>query len=123
MSSIFMALNTANSALQADQASIETIGHNVANASTDGYSQQTANLVASPAYSVPSQNRAAGPGQIGTGVTVQGITRARDALLDTQFRYQNQLAGQWSTLDTQLSQVQEILPEPASTGLGAQLSA
>ncbi len=123
MSTIFMALNTANSALQADQASIETIGHNVANASTDGYSQQTANLVASPAYSVPSQNRAVGPGQIGTGVTVQGITRARDALLDTQFRYQNQLAGQWSTLDTEFGQVQGILPEPATTGLGKDLSA
>ncbi|HKD74860.1 MAG TPA: flagellar hook-associated protein FlgK [Ktedonobacterales bacterium] len=123
MSSIFMALNTANSGLQADQASIETIDHNVSNANTPGYSQQTAHLVASPAYTAPSLMRAAGPGQFGTGVTVQNVIRARDSLLDGQYRYQNQLAGQWSTLDTQYTQVQGILQEPSTTGLNAKLTA
>jgi flagellar hook-associated protein 1 FlgK len=123
MTTIFTALNTANTALGSDQIAIETIGHNVANAGTNGYSIQTANLQATPPYTVPSMVNAVGPGQIGTGVEVTTIGRGRDALLDGQFRYENQFAGQYSTLDTQYTQVQGILPEPSTTGLGAQLSA
>lgn len=122
MPSIFMPLNTANTALLADQAAIETIGHNVSNANTPGYSQQSVNLVASPPYTIPTQVRPMSAGQLGTGVTVLNISRARDALLDNQYRYQNQFAGQWSTLQTQLQQLQGILPEPATTGLGQKLS-
>ena len=122
MSSIFLAMNTANSALQADQASLETVGHNVANANTDGYTQQSAHLVASLAYSVPSIMSPVGPGQLGTGVTVQNIMRSRDGLLDGQFRFANQSAGQWSTLDTQMNQVQSIFTEPSPTGLGTKLN-
>ncbi len=123
MTTIFTALNTANTALGSDEIALETIGHNVANASTPGYSLQTANLQATPPYTVPSMMNTVGPGQIGTGVKVTTIGRGRDALLDTQFRYENQYAGQYATLDTQYTQVQGILPEPSSTGLGAKLSA
>lgn len=123
MTSIFAALNTANSALGTDQIAIETIGHNVANGSTPGYSLQTANLVAAPPYTVPSMMRPTGPGQIGTGVMVSSIGRGRDALLDSQFRAQNQSAGQWSTLDSSYTQIQGLVPEPSANGLSETLSA
>lgn len=123
MPSLFMSLNTAYTALQADQAEIETIGHNVSNANTPGYSQQTVTLTASPAYAVPSLFRPMGAGQYGTGVTVSAVTRSRDPLLDAQFRYQSQLAGQWSTLDTNYGQLQGILPEPSTSALGSQITA
>ncbi len=122
MPSLFMTLNTADTALSADQAVIETIGHNVANANTPGYSQQTVDLVPSPPYTIPTQVRPMSAGQLGTGVSVAGINRSRDPLLDIQYRYQNQLSGQWSTLQTQYQQLQGILPEPSTTGLGSQLS-
>ncbi len=122
MTTIFTALNTANTALGSDQIVIETIGHNVANASTPGYSLQTANLQAAPPYTVPSMMRPTGPGQIGTGVQVTTIGRGRDALLDGQYRYENQFAGQYATLDAQYTQLQGILPEPSTTSLGARLS-
>jgi len=124
MSSLFFTLNTANSALQASQATIQTIDHNVANANTEGYSQQSTHLVASPAYTVPSLLRPMGvPGQMGTGVTVQSIMRGRDALLDGQYRYQNQFAGQWASLDAQYTQVQGVVPEPSPSGFSEKLSA
>lgn len=122
MSSILSALNTANSTLQADQTVIETIDHNVANANSPGYTLQTANLVAAPPYTVPSMMRATGPGQIGAGVQVNGIDRSRDALLDNQYRYQNQYAGQYATLNTQYTQIQGILNEPSPTGLSANMN-
>jgi flagellar hook-associated protein 1 len=124
VTTIFMALNTANTALQADQLTITTIDHNVANANTPGYSQQTVNLVAAPPYTVPSLMRPIGPpGQVGAGVEAQSITRARDLLLDGQWRYENQYNGQWQTMDTQYSQIQSIFPEPSSNGLSEKLSA
>lgn len=122
MSSVLNALNTANLALQADQIVIATIDHNVANAQSEGYSQQTAHLVTTPPYTVPSMMRPTGPGQIGSGVQVQSITRSRDALLDAQFRYQNQYAGQWTTLDNMYTQLQGVLTEPSTTGLNSKLS-
>jgi flagellar hook-associated protein 1 FlgK len=123
MSTIFTALNTANTALGSDEVVIETIGHNVANASTPGYSQQTANLAATPPYTVPSLFNKISAGQVGTGVQVTSITRARDTLLDGQYRDQNQYAGQWSALDTAYTQIQGVLPEPSSTGLSETMSA
>ncbi len=122
MSSLFVGLNTANQAIQADQVEIQTINHNIANANTEGFTQQTPDLTASPPYTVPSILAPAGAGQIGSGVTVSAINRARDPILDNQFRYQNQFAGQYSTLDTQLTQVQSIFPEPSTSALGGKLS-
>ncbi len=122
MSSLFVGLNTANQAIQADQVEIQTINHNIANANTEGFTQQTPDLTASPPYTVPSILAPAGAGQIGSGVTVSAINRSRDPILDNQYRYQNQFAGQYSTLDTQLTQVQSIFPEPSTNALGGKLS-
>jgi flagellar hook-associated protein 1 len=123
MTTIFSTLNTANTALQANQLVIETIGHNVANGSTPGYSVQTANLQAMPPYTVPSMMRYVGAGQLGTGVRVTTIGRGRDALLDGQFRYENQYAGQYTAQNTGYTQLQGILTEPSTSGLSAHMSA
>lgn len=123
MTTIFTALNTANTALGSDQIALETIGHNVANASTPGYSLQTANLQSMPPYTVPSMMRPIGPGQIGTGVQVTTIGRGRDARLDQQYRYENQYAGEYTTQDTQYTQLQGIFPEPSTSGLSSQMTA
>src|SRR5690242_5432808 len=96
MPSAWFGLNTAVSALSAAQTAIDTAAHNTANASTPGYSRQRVNLVASPPYAYPAFNRSGLPGQIGTGVSIQSITRARDAFLDGQIRDQSALGGYWN---------------------------
>jgi flagellar hook-associated protein 1 len=123
MTTLFMALNTADTTLGSDQIALETISHNVANASNSAYSQQTADLAATPPFTIPSMMSPVGPGQIGTGVEVTNIARSRDALLDAQYRYENQLGGQWSTLDTAYTQIQNVFGEPSTTGLDSRLSA
>src|SRR5437660_1207710 len=87
MGSTFFGLNTATSALVASQLALDTAAHNTANASTEGYSRQRVNLVASPPFTYPSFNRSGTPGQVGTGVTVSGdhpndLADQRDQLLD-----------------------------------------
>jgi flagellar hook-associated protein 1 FlgK len=123
MTSIFLALNTARSALLTNQLVIETIDHNVANASTPGFTQQRVDLVAAPPYQVPTVIGPGGiPGQIGAGVMAQAVSRSRDQLLDIQYRYQNQLKGQWDTLNNLYTQVQSVINEPSDTALSSQLS-
>ena len=122
MTSAFFGLNTALRALTAAQTQLDTAAHNAANASTEGYSRQRVQLVASDPYSFPAFNRSGLPGQIGTGVTVAAITRARDSFLDVQIRTQTEASGYWNARRDELSKVESVFPEPSSSGLGTAVS-
>jgi flagellar hook-associated protein 1 FlgK len=122
MSSPFFGLDIGSSALRAAQQQLDTAAHNVANASTPGYSRQVVSLVESPSYTIPAFDRSGLPGQIGTGVTVAAITRVRDTFLDGQLQTQTALQSEWSTRDQELSKVESIFPEPSSSGLGNTIS-
>src|SRR5438067_10861347 len=92
--STFMGLETSLRGLLAQQQALDTTSHNIANASTTGYSRQVAVFQASPAYTMPGVTTApAGPGQIGTGVDVAGYQHIRDAVLDVQYRAPSLLQG------------------------------
>jgi flagellar hook-associated protein 1 len=120
--SAFFGINTALSALSAAQAQLDTAAHNTANASTDGYSRQRVRLVASAPFSLPAFNKSGLPGQIGTGVSVAAIERARDSFLDVQIRTQEQSSGYWDARRDELSKVETIFPEPSDSGLGTVMS-
>ena len=122
MTSAFFGLNTALKALTAAQTQLDIAAHNTANASTDGYSRQRVRIVASEPYSYPSFNKSGLPGQIGTGVSVAGIERARDSFLDVQIRIQAQSSGYWDARRDELSKVETIFPEPSDSGLGTVMS-
>jgi len=112
----FLGLQTAVSGLQASQAAIDTVSHNVANADTPGYSRQTVNLSATPAIDMPGL-LSANPGQIGTGVQVQQISRMRSNYLDEQYQGQNSYSGYWNTQQSTLNNITAIINEPSDTGI------
>jgi flagellar hook-associated protein 1 len=121
--STFMGLETSLRGLLAQQQALNTTSHNIANASTPGYSRQTAVLEASPAYTVPGVGTGpTGPGQIGTGVDVASYQRIRDAFLDVQYRAQSMLQGQAQANQDGLQQVQLAFNEPTDSGLSSLLS-
>jgi flagellar hook-associated protein 1 FlgK len=122
MSSPFFGLDIGASALRAAQQQLDTAAHNVANASTPGYSRQVVSLVESPPYTLPSLDRSGLPGQIGSGVTVAAITRARDAFLDQQVQAQSSLQAGWNARQQQLAKVEAVFPEPSDSGLGSTIS-
>jgi len=74
MASIFNALYIGYSGLNASQVQINTTGHNIANAETEGYTRQR--VVTSAAYPLTLT-----PGDIGNGVQVDTITRVFDAFV------------------------------------------
>ena len=103
-------LETGRRALIANQDVLSTIGHNVSNVNTEGYSRQRAELTASNAMDN------IGYGQIGTGVEISEITRARDLLLDKQYRNELTNFSKWNKQDAALAQIEDIFLEPSDTG-------
>ncbi|WP_342619022.1 flagellar hook-associated protein FlgK [Rhodoferax sp. GW822-FHT02A01] len=70
-------LNIGSQALQANLVALQTIGNNIANVNTQGYSRQNVSLAT-------VQGQYTGNGYVGKGVTVQTITRNYDQFLDRQ---------------------------------------
>src|SRR4051812_27750735 len=121
--SSFYGLQTSLRGLLAHQRSLDVTSHNVANASTPGYSRQTAELTASTPMDVASGALASGAGaQLGTGVDVQAYSRVRDTFLDVQYRAQNTRLGEATARANGLDQAQTALNEPGDSGIGTQLS-
>jgi flagellar hook-associated protein 1 FlgK len=123
MISSFYGLQTSLRGLLAQQRMLDTTGHNIANASTKGYSRQEATLVASPALIVPAGSLASGAGaHIGSGVDVETFRRIRDQFVDLQFRSQNTNLGEWAARANALDAAELSLAEPGENGINEQLA-
>lgn len=118
--STFTGLQTSLRGLLAQQRSIDVTGHNIANASTPGFSRQEAVLSATGA--LPVQTGSGLPGQLGAGVDVTAYRRIRDGFLDAQFRAQSMRLGYQTTTAATLGNAELALAEPGEDGLTAQLA-
>ncbi|MCX7984367.1 MAG: flagellar hook-associated protein FlgK [Bacteroidetes bacterium] len=116
MSSLSTVLEVARRALMAHRIAMDTVGHNVANAETPGYTRQRVNLTATHPLRTPV-------GMLGTGVTVQTIERLREHFIDSQIRATNDALGKATAQQTILSQIEALLNEPSDYGLSNQLDA
>lgn len=114
MSSSFGALNTAVRGLYAQQLGLSTVGHNIANASTEGYSRQRVNLSATPTETIYGSR---GQAQLGTGVTMESITRLRDTFIDRQYWKENSTLGRGEIQEEQLGRLEGVFAEPSDTGI------
>ena len=121
--SSFYGMQTSLRGLIAQQRMLDTTGHNIANASTTGYSRQEALLSASLAQQVTVSGSSAATGaHIGSGVDVQGFRRVRDNFLDAQYRAQNTNVSDWKARAEGLDSAELSLNEPSDTGIQAQLN-
>jgi flagellar hook-associated protein 1 FlgK len=87
MGGLFHTLNVGAESLYASRQGVDTAGHNIANAQTEGFSRQRVNLE----QRYPSETRGV---LIGNGVFVKNITRAHDMYLEKQINDTNQNLGQ-----------------------------
>jgi flagellar hook-associated protein 1 FlgK len=118
----FFGLNIALSALQAQQTALNVTAHNVANANTDGYTRQDAQMVAASPFPVPIASVAGQAGQLGTGVDISMIRRLRDSFLDSQLRTQMGSQGYWNTKQDYLQQIETVFNEPSDQGINSLLT-
>ncbi len=100
------------SALAASQSALNTTGQNIANANTEGYSRKVTNFEASVNY-------LGGGLQIGSGVTVNEVTRVRNRFIDSQLSLQRQTLSYWSTMESKHLLIEQIYEEPGETGLSS----
>ncbi len=114
MSGLFGSLSVALSGLSVSQQEMETTSNNVANASTPGYTREVPVTSAGDPVEIGSLS-------IGTGVVLDKIQSLRDSVLQIQI---NQATQQNSSLNTSLTQLQQIQTQFASstTGIGADIS-
>jgi flagellar hook-associated protein 1 FlgK len=116
MSTMGGILSIARSALMARQTALQVASQNVANAETEGYTRQRVELASLTPLAMPY-------GSLGTGVRVQTISRARDALLDVMVRQDSGAAASLRTAADALGQVDAIFGEPSEHGLSATIDA
>lgn len=107
-------LDSAMRALLAQQYATDTTSHNIANATTPGYSRQRVRLAA-----VPGANAGTSGSQPGGGVQFLGIERIRDTFVDFQIRGAMQSAGQSGARARSLQGAELTFQEPSDAGLHA----
>src|SRR3954468_3795327 len=115
--STFTGIQTSLRGLLAQQRALDVTSHNIANASTVGYSRQEATMAASRPLEIPGTNG----GMLGTGVDVMSYQRVRDQFLDLQYRGQSMSLGEKTARSNSLQQVELSLAEPGTNGVSAAL--
>ncbi|MEN1941512.1 flagellar hook-associated protein FlgK [Luteimonas sp. MJ246] len=108
-------LGSGTSALLAFQRALGTVSHNVANASTPGYSRQRVELAARP-------GQPEGSGWIGQGVDVASLQRLADGLVFARQVDSSGELGRLGQLSSLAGRVDALVSDPA-TGLSAPWSA
>jgi flagellar hook-associated protein 1 FlgK len=114
MPSLSSILSIASTALRTQQEAINAVAHNIANASTEGFSRQNPILGAKPGLKTPT-------GVFGTGVEIVDLQRVRDPYLDSAFRRESGALGENQARAGFLRQVETILSEPSDLGLSSAL--
>lgn len=121
MTSTFHSIETARRSLFTQTAALNTTGHNIANANTEGYTRQRVNMTASIPIEAYGLSNSTVPGQLGTGVEFGSIDRIREMFLDDQYRGENSSLGAWTIQSDTLDKLESIFQEPSNTGLSTVL--
>lgn len=117
MASSFAGIEMGKRSLMAQSTAINTAGHNISNADTEGYSRQRVKISAFEPIYRPDLTRENTPGQIGQGITVQSIERIRDEMLDKRIVAQSNLESYWSTREKYYVMIEDIYNEPDSISI------
>jgi flagellar hook-associated protein FlgK len=109
-----VSLNIGLKALLTAQSSLDTVGHNVSNANTPGYSRQHLAISASPAIHVRGL-------LLGNGVDANVVLRTADDLLTRRLVLQTSSIQQLEARVAGMAHVESLLAEPGEGGLNAMM--
>ncbi|NCN95562.1 MAG: flagellar hook-associated protein FlgK, partial [Bdellovibrionales bacterium] len=110
MSRIWSMMDVGKRALMNSQTSLQTVAHNIANKSTEGYSRQRVEL---------QTNEPVGEGRlrIGMGARAGVITRTNNSYLEKQLQQENSALGFLNGRADTLGRVEEVYNEQVNKGL------
>lgn len=118
--STFSGLGTATSGLVAARRGMDVVGQNIANQTTEGYTRQR--LETSSVGAVAVAGRFAVGAQPGHGVSIDGVARLGDAVLDARVRDALGASGFWTARASASAAAEKALAEPTADGLADRLS-
>ncbi len=114
-----LGINAAVRGMAAAQTALNTMGHNVANANTEGYSRQRVNVSPASPLPTPGFNTPVRLASLGAGTQINGINRLRDEFLDLQVRRENAVLGANESFAENVKLIEDIFHEPSETGLSS----
>lgn len=117
MRSTFMGLEASKRGLFTQQSGLYTVGHNVSNANTIGYTRQRVNMQATQGFPAPGLQSPKTAGHIGTGVEAGSIQRIRDEFIDRQYRQETNRLGYWDAQARSVGELEALMKEPSNFGL------
>lgn len=113
MRSSFFGFNVALTGLYTAQRNLDTVNHNISNATTAGYSRQLGVQQASRAMALYD-----GTGMVGTGSEVLSVERIRDEYLDYKYWSENTSSGEWNVKKDMLAEIEKAFNEPSTNDSG-----
>ncbi|MDR2503784.1 MAG: flagellar hook-associated protein FlgK [Deltaproteobacteria bacterium] len=108
-------LNIGKGALFASQTALQTVGNNIANVNTTGYSRQAVRFEAWPSLDY-------NPGQMGQGVRATEVMRYFDKFIERNYLQKNSEYMRWDTMASDLRSVESIFNESSGLGIGSIMS-
>jgi flagellar hook-associated protein 1 FlgK len=117
MDSSFAGIEIGKRSLFAHNRALTTVGHNLSNASTEGYSRQRVEFTSSDPLYRPDLTRAETPGQIGQGVDIASVTRVKDELLEGRIVANGSNETYWQTRNKYVKQMEQVYNEPTELSL------
>lgn len=114
-----LGINAAVRGMAAAQTALNTMGHNVSNANTEGYSRQRVTVTAATPVPTPGFNTPVRLATLGAGTQITGINRLRNEFLDLQIRRENATLGANEAFAENIKLIEDIFHEPSETGLAA----
>ena len=112
MANSFAAIEIGKRSLMAHSTQINTAGHNISNADTEGYSRQRVQIKAFDPIYRPDLTREERAGQIGQGTSVESVRRLRDELLDQRIVAQTNRETYWTTREKYYTMIEQVYNEP-----------
>ena len=114
MRSTFAGLNTMVMGINVNQLAENTVGHNISNANTEGYSRQKVNMAA-----VRAQKESSIYGQVmvGRGADSMSLTRARDIYADRQFWNENSTSEYQKSRQKEYDKIEAVFNDTTNEGV------
>ena len=112
MANSFAAIEIGKRSLMAHSTQINTAGHNISNADTEGYSRQRVQIKTFDPIYRPDLEREERAGQLGQGTSVESINRLRDELLDQRIVAQTNQENYWTTREKYYTMIEQVYNEP-----------
>jgi flagellar hook-associated protein 1 FlgK len=113
-------LNTARTALSAQQRALDVTAQNIANVNTDGYSRQRAELQSIGASTVPAFFSVSN--NVGGGVNADTVARIRDSFAENRALAEHATSARYTVESSAYAQIEDAFREPGDTGLQTSLT-